>query len=150
MLGGSLTCARVTQSPNANDLGSEVRSGEARAKLIAARIRLTAAGRRDHHEARLPWFALGHAVAGDLEHMHAAHDIRRLPISSRRRVVGPALVRAKRGLQSLLHPLPEAQSTWNGATARVTTFLLRQMVAQAQSIESLEQQVEQLQEELRK
>ncbi len=92
----------------------------------------------------MPWFALEHAVAGDLGHLHAAHDLRKLPITSRRQLIGPAVVRVKRGLQTLLHPLPEAQSTWNGANARVVTFLLRQLAAQARAIESLEQQVSEL------
>jgi hypothetical protein len=51
-------------------------------------------------------------------------------------------------LWRLLHPLPETQSTLNAANARVTSFLLRQMAAQARSIESLEQQLEELQKEL--
>jgi len=48
----------------------------------------------------------------------------------------------------MLHPLVETQTSWNAANARVVTFMLRQMAAQARSIESLEQQLEELQKEL--
>ena len=54
----------------------------------------------------------------------------------------------RRGLRRGLHPLPEAQSVWNGANARVITFLMRQLAAQARAIESLEQQVSDLHDEL--
>jgi hypothetical protein len=140
----------VTQPPDATAVGSDVRSSDERAALIAARIRLNAAGHQPQDEVRLPWFALAHAVAGDLGHIHAAHDLRNLPIQSRRRILGPAVVRFKRGLQTLLHPLPESQSVWNGANARVVTFLLRQLAAQSRAIESLERQVDELQRELRR
>lgn len=117
--------------------------------LIATRLRQTARSVPSPLEARLPSFALEHAVAGDAGHLHRAHDLRHLSIESNRRVAGPVTVRIKRTLQRMLHPLPEVQTTLNAANARVTTFLLRQMVAQARSIESLEQQVEELREELR-
>jgi uncharacterized coiled-coil protein SlyX len=55
----------------------------------------------------------------------------------------------KRALRRLLHPLPEAQSVWNGANARVVTFLLRQLAAQERTIESLERQVAELYDERR-
>ncbi len=118
--------------------------------LIATRLRQTARSVPSPVETRLPSFALEHAVAGDAGHLHRAHDLRSLSIESDRRVAGLVTVRVKRTLQRLLHPLPEVQTTLNAANARVTTFLLRQMAAQARSIESLEQQVEQLREELRK
>lgn len=87
-------------------------------------------------------------MAGDLGHLHAAHDLRMLPIPSRRRVAKPLVVRLRRALRQGLYPLPEAQSVWNGANARVVTFLLRQLAAQARAIESLEQQVSALHDEL--
>jgi hypothetical protein len=118
--------------------------------LIATRLRHTARSVRPPVEARLPSFALEHAISGDAGHLHRAHDLRGLSIESNRRVTGLLTVRVKRTLQRMLHPLPEVQTTLNAANARVTTFLLRQMAAQARSIESLEQQVEQLREELRK
>ncbi len=118
--------------------------------LIATRLRQTARSVPPPVEARLPSFALEHAIAGDAGHLHRAHDLRSLSIESNRRVAGPVTVKVKRTLQRMLHPLPEVQTTLNAANARVTTFLLRQMAAQARSIESLEQQVEQLREELRK
>jgi hypothetical protein len=119
-----------------------------RSALIATRLRQTARSVSPPVEARLPSFALEHAVAGDAGHLHRAHNLSALPIESNRRVTGILTVGVKRTLQRLLHPLPEVQTTVNAANARVTTFLLRQLAAQARSIESLEQQVEELQKEL--
>lgn len=119
--------------------------------LIATRLRQNAALRGDGSgDTRMSWYALEHAVASDLGHLHKAHDLRQEPITSTRRVTGPFIVRFKRRLQRLLHPLPEAQSTWNGANARVMTFMLHQLAEQAQAIESLEQQVSELQNEVHK
>ncbi len=87
-------------------------------------------------------------MAGDLGHLHAAHDLRLLPITARRGWTRPLVVRLRRALRQGLYPLPEAQSVWNGANARVVTFMLRQLAAQARAIESLEQQVSALQDEL--
>lgn len=87
-------------------------------------------------------------MSGDLGHLHAAHDLRALPMPSRRRWARPLVVRFRRILRQGLYPLPEAQSVWNGANARVVTFLLRQLAAQARAIESLEQQVSELHDEL--
>jgi hypothetical protein len=96
---------------------------------------------------RLPSFALEHEVAGDLGHLHAAHDLSLLPFPARRRLTRPIAVRLRRLLRRGLYPLPEAQSVWNGANVRVVTFLLRQLAAQARAIESLEQQVSALHDE---
>jgi hypothetical protein len=118
-----------------------------RPALVASRLRQNAV-RSTSLDRRLPSFALEHAVAGDLGHLHAAHDLRRLPITSRRRLARPLVVRLRRALRQGLYPLPEAQSVWNGANARVVTFLLRQLAAQSRAIESLEQQVSALHDEL--
>lgn len=99
---------------------------------------------------RQPWFALEHVVEGDLGHLHASHDLRELQIESRRALIGPAIVGAKRAIQRSLHPLPESQSVWNGANARVVTFLLRQLSAQARAIEALEDEVARLSADRRK
>jgi hypothetical protein len=138
----------VTKNPSAIDLHAEAQAVDPRSKLIAARLRQNASRRAPSLDSRLPSFALEHAVSGDLGHLHAAHDLRELPIASRRRFVGPLVVRAKRALRDGLYPLPEAQSVWNGANARVVTFLLRQLAAQARTVESLERQVSELYEEL--
>jgi hypothetical protein len=119
-----------------------------RAALIATRLRQTARSVSPPAEARLPSFAIEHAVAGDAGHLHRAHNLSELPIESHRRVSGKLMVEAKRGFRRMLHPLVETQTSWNAANARVVTFMLRQMAAQARSIESLEQQVEELQKEL--
>ncbi len=58
------------------------------------------------------------------------------------------MVRLRQTLRQGLFPLPEAQSVWNGANARVVSFLLRQLAAQARAIESLEQQVSQLHDDV--
>ncbi len=123
---------------------------DTRSKLIAARLRQNASRLTPSLDRRLPSFALEHAVAGDLGHLHAAHDLRKLPNVSNRRLLGPLVVRARRALRQGLHPLPEAQSVWNGANARVITFLLRQLAAQARTVESLERQLAELQDELRR
>jgi hypothetical protein len=87
-------------------------------------------------------------MRGDAGHLHRAHDLRRQPIESDRRLIGPLMVRFKRTLLRLLHPLPEVQSNWNAANARMVTFLLLQVTAQARSIESLERQVAELYREM--
>ena len=96
----------------------------------------------------MPSFAIEHAVSGDLGHLHAAHDLRAVRITSGRGLMGPLVVRFKRLLHRALRPLLESQSVWNGANARVMSFQLRQLVAQARAIESLEQQVAELRNEL--
>jgi hypothetical protein len=139
----------VTQTSSAIDLHTESSPDDgAQTDLIAARLRQNASRRQPSLDSRLPSFAIEHAVAGDLGHLHAAHDLRELRITSRRRFTGPLIVRLKRGLLRGLHPLPESQSVWNGANVRVVTFLLRQLAAQARTIESLERQVSEMYDEL--
>jgi hypothetical protein len=138
----------VTKNSSAIDLHAEAPADDTRSTLIAARLRQNATRRKPSLDSRLPSFVLEHAVSGDLGHLHATHDLRELPIVSRRRFLGPLVVRAKRALRDGLYPLPEAQSVWNGANARVVTFLLRQLAAQARTVESLEQQVAELRDEL--
>jgi hypothetical protein len=87
-------------------------------------------------------------MRGDAGHLHRAHDLRRTPIQSHRRVIGPFVAGFKRAWLRPLHPLLETQSTWNGANARMVTFLLRRLAAQGRSIELLEQQVAELNEKL--
>ena len=140
----------MTKNSSAIELHGEAQADDTRSKLIAAKLRQSASRRAPSLDSRLPSFALEHAVSGDLGHLHAAHDLRELPIVSRRRLIGPLVVRAKRALRAGLHPLPEAQSTWNGANARVVTFLLRQLAAQARTVESLEQQVAELHDALKR
>lgn len=128
----------------------EAQVEDTRSRLIAARLRQNSTRLTPSLDRRLPSFALEHAVAGDLGHLHAAHDLRKLPNVSNRRLLGPLVVRARRALRQGLYPLPEAQSVWNGANARVITFLLRQLAAQARTVESLERQLAELQDELRR
>jgi hypothetical protein len=138
------------QSASATDMTDQASDAQdRRTALAASRIRQNAI-RSTSFDRRLPSFALEHAVAGDLGHLHAAHDLRSLPLPARRRLTGPLVVRFRRILRQGLYPLPEAQSVWNGANARVVTFLLRQLAAQARAIESLEQQVSELHDELQR
>lgn len=145
----------VMQDVSANEMTDKTSAAQDdRAALAAARLRQNATGSMSFgrgstsFDRRLPSFALEHAVSGDLGHLHAAHDLRTLPTPSRRRLTKPMVVRFRRILRQGLYPLPEAQSVWNGANARVVTILLRQLAAQARAIESLEQQVSELHDEL--
>jgi hypothetical protein len=129
-------------------IGTSPQSGR-KAVLVAARLRQNAALAPSPPGSRLPWYALEHAVSGDLGHLHAAHDLRDLPYPARRRLTKPVIVWFRRLLRRGLYPLPEAQSVWNGANARVVTFLLRQLAAQERAIESLEHQIAELHDERR-
>jgi hypothetical protein len=130
------------------DSDRELPSIDSRTLLIASRLRQTARSVAPPASARLPSFAVEHAVAGDAGHLHRAHNLGALPIESHRRLSGKLTVRAKRTLRRMLYPTLETQTSWNAANARVVTFMLRQLAAQARSIESLEQQLEELQKEL--
>jgi hypothetical protein len=57
------------------------------------------------------------------------------------------VVPLKRTVRRLLFPVLDVQTSVNGANARVVTFLLRQLAAQARSIEELERQVAELRAE---
>jgi hypothetical protein len=124
-----------------------ITDGEDRADLVASRLRQGATRSQVRHR-RLPSFALEHEMSGDLGHLHAAYDLTALPIRARARMSRPLVVRLRRVLLRGIYPIPEAQSVWNGANARVVSFLLSQLAAQARAIESLEQQVAQLYEDL--
>jgi hypothetical protein len=116
--------------------------------LIEARLRQGSGDVLPLVDARLPSFAFEHLMEGDAGHLHRAHNVQDLSIESHRRLGGPLVTKARRTLLRLLHPLPEVQTTWNAANARVVTLLLRQVAAQARSIELLEQQVAELNEKL--
>lgn len=136
---------------SANHQAVVAEQNDVRAVLIAARLRQNSTRQTPLLDRRLPSFALEHAISGDLGHLHAAHDLRKVPVpASRRRLVGPLIYRTRRALRRGLEPLLEAQSVWNGANARVITFLLRQLAAQARTVESLERQLAELQDELRR
>jgi hypothetical protein len=138
----------VTHDSSATETPAEGGVAEdLRAAKVAARLRQNAV-RSSSFDRRLPSFALEHAVSGDLGHLHAAHDLRALPFPARQGLARPLVVRLRRTLRKGLFPLPEAQSVWNGANARVVSFLLRQLAAQARAIESLEQQVAQLHDDI--
>ncbi|MGA2757761.1 MAG: methyltransferase domain-containing protein [Solirubrobacteraceae bacterium] len=81
-------------------------------------------------------------LAGDAGHLHRAFDLTAVPVSSRRRLSGRAVVALKRALRRLLFPLLDVQSSVNAANARVVTFLLEQAEAQSRAIEALGNPVE--------
>lgn len=139
----------MTENSSAIDAHAEAQAQDTSSALVAARLRQNAA-RSTSSDRRLPSFAIEHALSGDLGHLHAAHDLRSLPFPARRRLTRPLVVWFRRSMRRGLYPLPDAQSTWNGANARVVSFLLRQLAAQARAIESLEQQVSALHDELRR
>lgn len=96
----------------------------------------------------MPWYALERAIAGDLGHLHASHDLRRAaPVSNR--PGGRAILVAKRALRRALHPLLDVQSEYNGANARVISVLLGQLAQQERAIEALERLVADLHEKPR-
>ncbi len=130
------------------DTSKTVPEPNSRLRLIEARLRQTARGVSPRDTAHLPAFVLDNLMRGDAGHLHRGYDLRRLPIESDYRLVGPLVAKLRRAIFRLLHPLLEAQSTWNAANARTVTFLLRQVYAQGRSIESLERQVAELYREL--
>jgi hypothetical protein len=140
----------VPDHASVSQLCPEGQVDDTRSRLIARRLRQNASRGTPSLDRRLPSFAIEHAIAGDLGHLHAAHDLRQLPNVSHRRLLGPFIVWTRRVLRQGLYPLPEAQSVWNGANARVMTFLLRQLAAQARTVEALERQLSELQDELRR
>jgi hypothetical protein len=84
---------------------------------------------------------------GDAGHLHRAADLRTAPVSSHRPLAGNAVVAAKRAARRLLYPLIDLQSGINAANARVVTFLLEQLAAQAGRIEELQREVTELRAE---
>jgi hypothetical protein len=84
---------------------------------------------------------------GDAGHLHRACDLTTVAITSHRRLGGRIVIPLKRTVRRLLFPLLDVQTSVNAANARVVTFLLRQVAAQAQSIEELERQVANLRAE---
>lgn len=89
-------------------------------------------------------FSVGEWLRGDAGHLHRAGDLTTVEISSHRRLGGRVVIPLKRIVRRLLFPLLDVQSSVNGANARVVTFLLRQLAAQAQTVAELERQVAEL------
>jgi hypothetical protein len=57
---------------------------------------------------------------------------------------GEAVVRARRTIQRLLHPLPQRQSEYNVAVNRIVSHLLEVVHEQALAIEQLDERIEAL------
>lgn len=119
-----------------------------RTSLIEARLRRGAAEVLPSADTLVPALVFDELMEGDAGHLHRAHNISDLPIESHRRLTGPVVASIKRMLVRLLYPLPEVQTTWNAANARVVTLLLRQVASQARRIDMLEHQVSDLSEKL--
>jgi len=121
---------------------------EAVTRMIAGRLRQSAAHEELVSPPRLPSYALKRAIGSDLAHLHATHDLRHAaPVSTRRgRTV---ILKAKVALRRALHPLLDVQSAYNGANARVVSVLVEQLAQQERSIEALERLVAELHEQPR-
>ena len=120
-------------------------SSEAEAKrLIAARLRQTSSAAAPTHFEPLPPLRVEDWMRGDAGHLHRAFDLTLLPVVSRRRVTGRAVVSLKRAVRRLLFPLLEVQSSLNGANARLVTAVLQQLAAQGRRIDELERRIEEL------
>jgi len=107
-------------------------------RLIAERMRESAAAAPAPAFAALTPARVAEWEDGDIAVVERGSDLVHLPISSHRSGSGPAVVAVKRWLRRLAHPLPQAQSEVNAATARVLHFLLLQLAEQARAIERLE------------
>jgi hypothetical protein len=116
-------------------------------QLIAARLRQSAAAASPPHLEHMSPFNVEEWLSGDAGHLHRAGDLTAVPVISHRPLGGRVVVPLKRTVRRLLFPLLDVQTSVNAANARVVTFLLRQLSAQARSIEELEQQVAQLRAE---
>jgi hypothetical protein len=106
-------------------------------RLIAERLRASAAAPAPRFRGLAP-ARVAELEEGDIAAIERGSDLVHLPISSHRSGSGPAVVALKRWLRRLLHPLPQAQSEVNAATARVLHFLLLQLAEQGRAIELLE------------
>jgi len=117
------------------------RDGGDRERLIAQRLRDSAVANAPQPPPLASAAAIRQWLDGDAGHLHRAGDLRGAPVASHRRLGGAAVVATKRTLRRLLHPLLDVQSGVNAANARVVTFLLEQLDAQARCIEELQRQV---------
>jgi hypothetical protein len=113
-------------------------------RLIAARLRQTASAAAPSHFEPMTPFSVEQWLTGDAGHLHRAFDLTTIPTTSDRRHGARIVVALKRAIRRLVFPVLDVQSSLNGANARTVTFLLRQLAAQARSIEALEQQVAEL------
>ncbi len=125
---------------------SDVAAGVTR-QLIVARLLDAAADvpRQNTAELMLP-FDVERWLEGDVGHLHRAADLTAVPIASHRPLARRAVVTVKRTARRLLFPILDVQSGMNAANARVVTFLLEHVAAQARCIEELQRQVKELAE----
>jgi hypothetical protein len=122
-------------------------AADAVAARVAGRLRDAAAEVAPPPTEPLSAYAVERWLDGDAGHLHRAADLRTVPIASHRALAGRAVVAAKRATRRLLYPLLDVQSGVNAANARVVTFLLRQLAAQAERIDELQREVAELRAE---
>lgn len=120
--------------------------GSAPRQLIVARLRDTAAAVPGREAELMLPFGVERWLEGDAGHLHRAGDLTAVPIASHRRLGGRLVVGLKRTARRLLFPLLDVQTGVNAANARVVTFLLEQVAAQARCIDELQRQVQELSE----
>jgi hypothetical protein len=111
-------------------------------RLIAARLRQTAAAAAPLEPAQAT--GVESWPGGDVDHLHEAFDLTRVPITARPRVGARAVLALKRAARRLLFPLLDVQTGLNAANARVVSFLLAELAAQERRVEELERQVREL------
>jgi hypothetical protein len=61
--------------------------------------------------------------AVDFAHLGSSYDIKHVPLSSHRSLVGPLVVAIKKALRMLLTPILDRQVAYNAANVRVTAHL---------------------------
>src|SRR5258705_13701387 len=83
-------------------------------------------------------------MAADLAYLHSGYNIEHVSFTSHRRIVGPLLVAIKKVLRKLLTPILERQSTYNAASARVTTHIRDRIETLARQQELVSEQLETL------
>jgi hypothetical protein len=107
------------------------------AELIAGRLRQTAAlGRPPTHLVAPEPLDVEHWMDGDVGHLHRAFDLTQLQLR------GGGAIDAT--LRRLLAPVLEAQTSLNGAAARVVSALLDHVAAQELRLERLEREISEL------
>jgi hypothetical protein len=94
--------------------------------------------------------ALWASISDDAITMQNGWQLTSPDVHSSRPVVGWAITRARRAVQRALYPLPRQQTEFNLAVNRIVTHLLRHADRQARVIGRLVDEVEELNEELRR
>ena len=120
-------------------------SGNGRHELLLTRVTQVPSGDRvavpPSSEATRP--PSDDEVVANLTSLHAGYDICNTPLTSHRRVVGPAIGLTKKILRQLVTPILRRQVAYNAANTRVVTHLKQQGEALAQQQAELWTQLKQ-------